>query len=324
MGKRMQNFSCAPCPEVAGYWQTFPLLGEETLPLVETPAAYTDVIVAFLAPDETGELHFTGPDLPTARDVCCLRQRGQRVLLSVGGAGSAVMLDTPDKVARFSESFVQIARRLFVNGIDIDVEAGIPVAGTPNAPEGPVMALMEAIDRVLDAMPRDFMLTMAPETANLVGGISQFGGIWGNYLPLIDHFRGRLTRVHMQYYNSGDMTGLNGQVYTPGTVDFAVAMTEAVIRGFSIADTGVRYLGLAPWQVSIGLPVEPQAAVNGYLKPGQVAQAVFELRTGWLERQPCAVAYPDLGGVMGWSVQWDATNDFIFARNAARAVCKRR
>ena len=66
-------------------------------------------------------------------------------------------------------------------------------------------------------------------------GMSAFGGIWGGYLPIIDYFRNDLDYVHVQLYNSGSIYGIDGNIYTQGTADFIVAMTEALIQGFDTA-----------------------------------------------------------------------------------------
>jgi len=113
------------------------------------------------------------------------------------------------------------------------------------------------------------------------------------------------------------MYGLSGRAYDVGTVDFIVYLTEAIIKGFTIADTGIYYPGLPPHKVSVGLPATPQAAYNGYLTNAQIIQAFNRLVTGFRgEGEICVEPYPCLGGLMTWSVQWDATNNFNFMRNA--------
>lgn len=303
------------CPSLAGYWQTWNLPNEKTLPIQCVPQKYSDVIIAFVAPDEEGVLHFAGPNVPTRNDIRFLQRRGQKVLLSIGGGGVTVTLDTADKVMRFRDSLLQLIKDLKVDGIDIDVERGMPVSGSPLQPGGTALGLIEGLDQVLELLPSGFMLTMAPETINLVGGITDYGGDSGNYLPLILHFGNRITRVHMQYYNSGSMLGLDGQAYEAGTVDFAVAMTEAIIKGFPIADTGVYFEGLPSCKVSIGLPASPQAALNGYLTSSQIDEAFARLITGYRGNHKCAKPYPCLGGLMTWSVQWDSLRNFSFMHN---------
>lgn len=307
---------------LAGYWQTFPLEGEPYLPLAEVDCTYSDVIIAFVATDDEGNAMFTGPNVPTRQEVALVQGRGQRVFLSIGGGGVSVVLDTPEKVTRFSESLVGLIETLCVDGIDLDVENGIPAEGSPCRPEGALEGLIQAVEIVLGALPPWFGLTMAPETLNMVGGITQYGGPWGNYLPLVLRFGHRLTRVHMQYYNTGPMRGIDGQFHEPGTVDFVVSMTEAVIRGFPIAGTGVFFPGLPPWKVGIGLPATPQAAVNGYLSPAQVSGALRQLCTGCRPQGKRVRPYPQLGGLMTWSVQWDASNGYAFARNGVKSLCE--
>jgi chitinase len=258
-----------------------------------------------------------GPDIPTRACVRTLQNRGQKVLVSVGGGGVTVTLDTPARVRRFADSLYAICRDLGLDGVDIDVEDGMLVTGNPWNPTGTVKGVIDGIDAVMHSFPRGFMLTMAPETLNLVGAIARYGGHWGNYMPIILHFGNRITRVHMQYYNSGSMFGLGFRPFESGTVDFVVYLTEAIVRGFRIADTGVHYPGLPANKVSVGLPATTRAAYNGFLTNAQINEAFRRLTTGFRgEFELCQTPYNCLGGLMTWSVQWDATNNYNFARNA--------
>jgi len=248
-----------------------------------------------------------GPDVPTRACVRALQNRGQRVLVSIGGGGVTVTLDTPDKVRRFSESLYQICYSLGVNGIDVDVEEGMYVSGNnPWLPTGTVKGVIDGVDAVMHSFPRSFMLTIAPETLNLVGAIARYGNAWGNYMPFILHFRNRLTRVHMQYYNSGSMYGLGFRAFDVGTVDFVVYLTEAIIRGFKIADTGIYFPGLPSSKVAIGLPATERAAYNGFLNNWQINEAFRRLTTGFRgDNHICQTPYNCLGGLMTWSIQTD-------------------
>lgn len=313
-GEPMPKRRRAPCPEMAGYWQTWDLPCSRVFPLECVPNVYTDVMIAFIAPDDEGVLRFAGPNVPRKEDIFCLQQRGQRVLLSIGGGGVTVTLDTDQKVQRFSDSLYHLIMKLNVNGVDIDVEQGMPALGTPLAPEGTALGLIKGLDCVLKALPPGFQLTLAPETINLAGGMTRYEGVWGNYLPLILHFGDRISRIHMQYYNSGPMKGLGGQMVEPGTVDFLVAMTDAIVQGFEIADTGVFFPGFPSWKVRAGLPATPKAASNGYMTPDLIHAAFCMLRRG--RRPPChppACPYRYFGGLMTWSIQWDAENCFAFS-----------
>jgi len=306
---------------LAGYWQTWNLPGESRVPLTSVPTQYSEVIIAFVAPDNTGVVRFAGPDRPTRSQVAFLQNRGQKVLISIGGGGVTVTLDTPDRVRRCAESLYQLIVELGLDGLDIDVEEGMNVSGSPWNPTGTVLGVIDVVDAILHSFPAGFMLTMAPETLNLVGGIARYGGPWGNYLPLILRFGNRITKLHMQYYNSGSMYGLSGRAYDVGTVDFVVYLTEAIIKGFRIADTGIYFPGLPSYKVSVGLPATPRAAYNGYMTNAQINEAFRRLVTGFRgDNEICATPYNCLGGLMTWSVQWDALNYFNFANNAQNYV----
>ncbi|MCY7330292.1 MAG: T9SS type A sorting domain-containing protein, partial [Saprospiraceae bacterium] len=131
--------------------------------------------------------------------------------------------------------------------------------------------------------------------------------IWGAYLPVIHALRDSLDILQVQLYNSGSMYGIDGGIYTQGTADFIVAMTEAVIRGFNTA--GGAFAGLPANKVAVALPSCPSAAGGGYTSPAVVASAINYLRgvgpkpgTYTLVQ---AGGYPDLRGMMTWSVNWD-------------------
>ncbi|MCL2694634.1 MAG: hypothetical protein FWE60_05975, partial [Oscillospiraceae bacterium] len=96
---------------------------------------------------------------------------------------------------------------------------------------------------------------------------------------------------------------------------------EAIIRGFKIADTGVYFPGFASSKVAVGLPATPRAAYNGFLTNAQINEAFRRLTSGFRgDDEICQTPYNCLGGLMTWSVQWDATNNYNFARNAVNNV----
>ena len=105
------------------------------------------------------------------------------------------------------------------------------------------------------------MLTMAPETAYVQGGQSGFGSIWGGYLPIIDALKDSIDILQVQLYNSGTMLGIDGNIYTQGTADFIVAMTEATIHGFNTS--GGMFAGLPATKIAVGLPACTSAAGGG-------------------------------------------------------------
>ena len=169
------------------------------------------------------------------------------------------------------------------------------------------------------------MLTFAPETAYVQGGMSAYGGIWGGYLPLLNALRNDLNYVHVQLYNSGSVYGIDGNIYTQGTADFIIAMTEALIQGFSTA--GGPFQGLPANKIVVGLPACINAAGGGYVNPAVVEDALnYLLGVGpkpGVYTLNQAGGYTNLGGMMTWSINWDKvttcnTTAYAYAQNYAQ------
>ncbi|MFZ7168292.1 MAG: T9SS type A sorting domain-containing protein, partial [Bacteroidota bacterium] len=140
---------------------------------------------------------------------------------------------------------------------------------------------------------------------------SAFGSIWGAYLPVIDALRDSLEILHVQLYNSGTMFGIDGNIYTQGTADFIVAMTEAVIQGFNTS--GGLFAGIPANKVAVGLPACTNAAGGGYTDTATVKSALdYLLGKGPKPGTYTLVqsgGYPTLRGMMTWSINWDAVNN---------------
>ncbi|MCX6189390.1 MAG: T9SS type A sorting domain-containing protein [Bacteroidetes bacterium] len=151
---------------------------------------------------------------------------------------------------------------------------------------------------------------MAPETAYVQGGQSAFGSIWGGYLPIIDGLRDSLDVLQVQLYNSGSMYGVDGNIYTQGTADFIIAMTEALIHGFNTS--GGMFVGLPANKVAVGLPSCTSAAGGGFVDSATVKSAIDYLRGKGSQPGTYSLsnksAYPSLRGMMTWSINWDAVS----------------
>jgi chitinase len=102
--------------------------------------------------------------------------------------------------------------------------------------------------------------------------------------------------------------GIDGGIYAQGTADFIVAMTEAMIQGFSTA--GGMFAGFPEEKIVVGLPACPSAAGGGFCSPAVVAAAVDYLHGNGnapgIYTLVHAQGYPQLGGMMTWSINWDA------------------
>ena len=127
-------------------------------------------------------------------------------------------------------------------------------------------------------------------------------------MPLIHALRDDLTLLHVQHYNTGSLTATDGNIYSPGTVDFHVAMSDMLLTGFNAGGEPDNYFPpLRPDQVAVGLPSGTSSASSGYTSPDKVHQSLNCL----MEQLQCqnyqpAQAYPMFRGLMTWSINWDA------------------
>ncbi|MVN89455.1 chitinase [Deinococcus sp. HMF7620] len=248
------------------------------------------------------------------------QSKGKKVLISLGGANAHIQLNTAAARDNFVRTMGDIIARYGLNGLDIDLEGG-SLALNPgdtdlNNPTTPaVLNLIGAVQSLKARFGSGFLLTMAPETAYVQGGLSSYGGIWGAYLPLIHKLRGDLTTLHVQHYNTGSLVGTDGRTYTPGTPDFHVAMTDMLLTGFNLGgNPNKRFPGLRADQVAIGLPSGTRSAGSGYTTPADVQRAVTCLTSGGNcgSYRP-GTTYPALRGLMTWSINWDRADGLNFS-----------
>lgn len=305
-------------PDLIGYWHNWNDASAPYLELNQIDPRYTVIEVAFAEPAVGTSHQMLFAPSGTSQgafitQLAALQAQGKKVLISIGGANASVHLDSDQEREEFIASMLGIISTYGFDGIDIDLE-GSSVAitgGTISAPtDASILRLIDAVNAIADAFElangSPMMLTMAPETAYVQGGQSAFGGIWGAYLPLIHALRDRIDILQVQLYNSGSMYGIDGGIYTQGTADFIVSQTEALLQGFG---TGGGFFDPLPaLKVAIGLPACPLAAGGGYVPPTVIAAAVDYLRGDG--PQPGAytrtTTYPDLRGLMTWSINWDA------------------
>ena len=310
-------------PALVGYWHNWNDAGAPYLELDQIDPRYNVIEVAFAEPavGTTYDMVFVPSQVsPTTfgLQVDALHAQGRKVLISIGGANATVHLNSDLERDQFVSSVLDIIADYGFDGIDIDLE-GASVSSTggtiANPTDASINRLIDAINTIADQFEitngTPMMLTMAPETAYVQGGMSAFGGIWGAYLPIIDALRDRIDILQVQLYNSGSMYGIDGGIYTQGTADFIVSQTEAVIQGFNTS--GGAFEGLAPEHVAVALPACASAAGGGYTDTATVRMAIeYLLGTGpqpgsYTLAQPGG--YPSLRGMMTWSINWDAVSD---------------
>ncbi len=315
---------------MVGYWHNFNN-GAAVLNLGDVSTDWDVVNIAFAEPATFGQadMAFTpSNDVTTEaqfrQDVTLLQSRGQKVLISIGGANGRIELLTPQDAQTFASAMIAIIEDYGFDGMDIDLEGtslGLSTGDTdfrnPTSPK--ITNFIAGTQAVLNHFGPDFILTAAPETAFVQGGNSTYAGSFGAYLPVIYNFRNRLDYIHVQDYNSGCMLGLDGVCYSQGNADFHVAMTEMLLQGFPVAGHTVNFPALRPDQVAFGIPASPQAAGGGYTAPAEVKKALDYLIKGipfggrYTLVNPNG--YPQMRGLMTWSINWDEFFNKEFSLN---------
>ena len=306
---------------LAGYYHNWNTASAPHVPLDQAHPAYNLIHVAFATPVQ-GTLYkmefnpvVVSPN--TFRNqIQNLQSGGKKVFISLGGGLHPVRMVNQAQQDTFVSSMAGILSAYGFDGIDIDFEGSSLLASGNNlnqpADSGAyylIGAIRQLMSQHRQLYLRKLGLSMAPETAFVQGGMAAYGGIWGAYLPVIQALRDSLDLLQVQLYNSGSMPALNGQNYAAGTADFIVALTEASIRGFQTS--GGLFLGLRPQQIAIGLPACSMAAGSGYTDTITVGAAMrYLLGRGPRPGNYILIqngGYPQLGGMMTWSIPWDAS-----------------
>ncbi|MCB0819541.1 MAG: T9SS type A sorting domain-containing protein [Bacteroidetes bacterium] len=306
---------------LTGYWHNWNDASAPYLALNEIDSQYDIICISFIVPENgtTYQMAFS-PESATpsefAADIQLLQSQDKKVLFSIGGATAPVHVSSEQEKSVFVNTILDIIQTYQPDGLDIDFEgASLSVSGgTISEPvDQSVLLIIDAFREIMESFHqtygRKMMLTAAPETAFVQGGQSAYGGIWGAYLPVLDALRDSLDYLQVQLYNSGSMYGIDGNVYVQGTTDFILSQTEALISGFNTS--GGAFEGFPQEKICIGLPACPMAAGGGFISADSLEAAVNYLigngpQPGSYSLQN-AGSYPAIGGLMTWSINWDAT-----------------
>lgn len=301
----MPDDSPLPGRILTGYWQNFDN-GATCLKLGDVPKEYNVICISFADATQTpGEITFTlDSTLSKAlggyttnefkADVIKAHEKGQKVVLAIGGEVGNVIINSPQAAQKFADSAFALMQEYGFDGIDIDLEHGIDV---PN--------LADALHMLAKKAGSGFILTMAPQTMDVYTYDA-------TYLKLAREVSDILTIMNTQYYNSGGMPGYGGANYNQGTIGFLNSLATTQLES-----------GLRPDQVGLGLPATTRAAGGGYQDPANVAAAIESLVYGTEAGGfTPPKAYNNLRGAMTWSINWDATNDYKFAKTVSACFAK--
>jgi chitinase len=263
----LSNNFAAPVVEdktglITGYWQNWNSSSTVNLRVKDVSSNYDIVALGFgytYTGSTKGTVNFTIDeylsgylDGYTAQnlkdDIRVLQLRGQKVILSVGGADNTIVVDDNASVTNLVNSTYSLIQDYGFDGIDINFETGM----SPTY-------LAEAIKQLAAKVGEDFILTMAPQTIDFK--VNSSGVASGDYYNLIAEVKDLITIVNLQLYNSGTQYGLDGNVYTQGTVDFATALITILIEK-----------GLDQSQVGIGSNYSSSS--GGYMTPSKAKPSI--------------------------------------------------
>lgn len=309
-----------PDKVLVGYWENW-----KPLRIKDLDPRYNVIMLAFLeadtdnSPDNNviGDLEFTPWSSSHAKsDIAAVQAKGKKVLISIGGAnGSFKLNNTTDKntfVTKVKDFIIDYG----VDGIDVDIERTVYTCmytGSITNPETHHQLLIDGVKELLtwhqSTYGKKMLLTTAPETLYIQGGLSRWAACGGSFLPFLEQLKDDLDLVMVQLYNSGEMFDLDEVPRSQGNQTFLTSMTEAVIRGFQSTNFGY-FSGVASNKVVVALPA---CGGGGYVSSSNMVAAVkYLMGTGpkvgsyTLKK---ASGYSDLRGLMTWSINSDEAAD---------------
>lgn len=299
--------------ELIGYWAGY--ASARAFPLRDVSPQWDVVIVAFAPPAKGSKslMVFRAPvgetEAQFKSDIAYLQGKGKKVLISLGGGGQVVTLNTSEDVRNFVDSVSAIVHKYGFNGVDLDFETpslmldpGDTDFRNPTTPS--VVNLIAAMWQLRRHFGPSFMIAEVPEGPQVPAGLVAYGGQFGSFLPVIYGTRDILSFVDVQNYNTPPLEGLDGNYYMPGTADYYVSMTEMLLHGFYVGgDSNSYFPPLPPEKVAIGFLAEQsstptiQSALRYLIHGKPYPGSEYKLRR--------ASGYPGFDGVMFWNIQGD-------------------
>jgi chitinase len=312
-----------PKPAMVGYWETW-----GTMKLTQINPNYNVIDIAFAVTKGSSMYDMEMASFSNytkaqfLSDIDKLHTQNKVVILSIGGANDPVFINSASEKATFVSSMNKILTDYSdkFDGIDIDLESAsikqFPSNWTMTSPVQAQQYLIDGIKQIMSDYKtrtgKKLLLTMAPETYYVQGGLApgQISGAGGaGYLPIIEALKNEIDMLHCQLYNGSSNIAVDGKEYKEGTGDFLVAMTETVIKGFTVLNGKGVFSGLPASKVGIGLPSCSNVA-SGYVTPAVICQAMQYIRggipkpSGW--KYTLTKSYPDMACLMTWDVNEDA------------------
>lgn len=232
------------------------------LPLLENKTGVTHVILAAIHINERPEnltLNDDPPDNPKFdplwAEVPLLKRGGVKVMGMLGGAaqGSFRRLDgNQEQFERYYGPLLAMIRRHGLQGLDLDVEEEMSLQG-----------IIRLIDRLKADQGEDFIITLAPVAAALLG-IGNLSGF--DYRELEQARAAKIAWYNTQFYNGW------------GPADDPRMYAAMVGQGWP------------PHRIVYGLLTNPGNGSQGYVSREKISPVLAML----------VQQFPNFGGVMGW------------------------
>ncbi|EPF0317278.1 fibronectin type III domain-containing protein [Enterobacter chuandaensis] len=269
--------------------------------LKDTPQEYNVVMTSFMkSPDGKGMPTFVpyyGTDQSFREEISILNERGQAVLLSLGGANAHIELhEAAGDIDNLANEIIRLVDVYGFDGLDIDLEQ-TAIKRADN--ETVIPAALKKVRKHYEQQGKHFIISMAPEIPYLTKGNPQYK----NY---IESLSGYYDFIAPQYYNQGafgigfqpDDTSKNGwwvnyaQDNDAKKYEFLYHFSKELITD----KHGLAAVKIPSSKLVIGLPSNNSAAATGFVKNPQDVYRVF----ADMEKEGLP-----LRGLMTWSINWD-------------------
>ncbi len=330
-------FAQMPKPALVGYWQNW----SSNLKLTDIPNEYNVIQLAFATTVGSSlyQMEFNRPynygKTQFMADIDELHSEGKKVILSIGGASDPVRLDDETAKNAFINSINAILAdyEYKMDGIDIDFESSSMEMGDDwqMGSLTPIQQnLVDAIRSIKSTYEtqsgKTMLLTMAPETLYLVGGLSnyQLNNSHGSiFLPIIEELEDEIDLLHPQFYNAYESVAIDGKVYSDDwNPNYVTAIAESIMHGFTLLGGKGTFNGFPEEKFALGIPANQcdGGTGSGFLTPEDMKNAVDYLR-GDISKPAGFTytlldSYPNLAGLMTWSINTDKANcdgSYLFA-----------